>query len=278
VSQQIIAAHKHVYSEKPLALTREEGQQILAAAREKGVRVGCAPDTFLGAGGQTCRRLIDSGVIGEPIATVAFMANHGHESWHPNPSFYYQPGGGPMLDMGPYYLTALVNLLGPITSVSAMSKRSFAQRIAQHANVKGQVISVDVDTHIGGTIQFASGVITTLVMSFDVWTHHLPCIEIYGTEGTLVVPDPNQFAGMITVWDTRKREWREEALMSRGDMQRGVGVADMARAIRRGEAHRASGDLAYHVLDAMAAFEDSARQKQHIALTSTIERPQPFLF
>ncbi|HLA42303.1 MAG TPA: Gfo/Idh/MocA family oxidoreductase, partial [Aggregatilineales bacterium] len=269
VNHQVIAAGKHVYGEKPLALTRAEGRQILEAAQAKGVRVGCAPDTFLGAGGQTCRKIIDSGAIGEPIAAIAMMASHGPENWHPNPFFYYQPGGGPMLDMGPYYLSFLVYLMGAITGVSATTKRTFAERVAGHESIRGQVIPVDVNTHAAGTVTFASGAIGTIIMSFDVWKHNLPRIEIYGTEGSLSVPDPNRFDGTAQVWDRKSGEWHDAPMVGRDDVQRGIGVADMARAIQNSEPHRLSGALAYHVLDAMEAFEDSSREQRHITLTST---------
>lgn len=274
VSQQIIDAGKHVYVEKPLALTRDEGHKVLEAAQSKGVRIGCAPDTFLGAGGQTCRQVIDRGDIGTPIAATAFMVNHGHESWHPNPSFYYQPGGGPMFDMGPYYLTALVNLLGSIQTISAITGKSFDERIAEHENVKGQVIPVNVNTHVAGTIGFKNQAIATIIMSFDIWQHKLPCIEIYGTEGTLIVPDPNIFGGEVKLWNTKHQEWLTIPHVGRSDVQRGAGVTDMARSIRENTPHRASGNLAYHILDAMQAFDESSEQGKHIVLESHVSRPE----
>jgi len=266
VSHQIIDAGKHVYVEKPLALNREDGKKVLEAAHAKGVRVGCAPDTFLGAGGETARQVIQDGEIGTPIAATAFMAIPGHESWHPNPSFYYQPGGGPMFDMGPYYLTALVNLMGPMQTVSAMNKRSYNERIAQHESIKGQVIPVNIDTHVAGTIGFANGAIATIIMSFDIWQHKLPCIEIYGTKGSLVVPDPNTFGGDVLLWQPSNPDWQIVEPIGHADVQRGIGVAEMARAIQAGAEHRASGDLAYHVLDAMQAFDESSEEQRHIAL------------
>jgi predicted dehydrogenase len=277
VSHQIIEAGKHVYVEKPLTLNRIKAQKILESAQNRGVRVGCAPDTFLGAGGQTSRRVIDRGDIGTPVAATAFWACHGHESWHPNPTFYYQPGGGPMFDMGPYYLTALVNLLGPIQTISAMTKRSFNTRIAEHESIQGQEIPVHVDTHVAGTMSFVDGTIATIVMSFDLWTHHLPCIEIYGTKGTLIVPDPNRFGGDVKVWTTENQAWQRVEPVGRSDVQRGIGVADMARAIVANEPHRASGELAFHVLDAMQAFDESAAQQKHIALSSEPVKPAVFV-
>jgi len=273
VSRQIIDAGKHVYLEKPLALNRDDGLKVLQDAQENGVRVGCAPDTFLGAGGQTCRDVIDRGDIGQPVAATAFMVGHGHESWHPNPAFYYQQGGGPLFDMGPYYLTALVNLLGAMESVSAMTKRGFSERIAEHENVKGQVIPVQVDTHCAGNIRFANGTIATMIMSFDVWQHQLPVIEIYGTEGTLIVPDPNTFGGDVMLWQKSNPSWQKVEPITQDTLQRGAGVADMARAITTGTAHRVNGELAYHVLDAMQAFGESSTAGRHITLKSEVTRP-----
>lgn len=273
VSLQIIAAGKHVYSEKPLALNREDGKRILEAARFAGVRVGCAPDTFLGGGLQTVHDLIDAGTIGKPIAATAFMISHGPDSWHPNPFFYFVPGGGPMLDMGPYYLTALVDLLGPMRRIAASTSRAFDLRIAGAENVRGQEIPVSVDTHSTGTIDFASGAVATIIMSFDIWKPYGPHLEIYGTEGSIRAPDPNTFGGEVQVWTPGTKEWTSVPLTARTDVQRGIGVADMARAIQNGGDHLASGALAYHVLDAMLAFDDSSAQERHIHLESTVTRP-----
>ena len=270
-----IAAGKHVHSEKPFALSREDGQKILDAAKAKGVLVGCAPDTFLGGGQQTCRKLIDDGWIGRPVAATAFMAGHGHESWHPDPQFYYKAGGGPMLDMGPYYLTALVNLLGPIKRVTGSSKTTFPQRTITSQPHYGEVIDVDVTTHLAGVMDFASGAVGTIIMSFDIWSHTLPRIEIYGSEGTLSVPDPNTFRGPAKVRRAGSDEWLEVPLTYSDDVGRGIGVADMAYAIQSGRQNRVSGALAYHVLDVMLAVDDASHTGQHIQIQSTVERPAP---
>jgi predicted dehydrogenase len=277
VSLQVLGAGKHVYIEKPLALNRTDGKKVLDLAAENGLRVGCAPDTFLGAGGQTCRKVIDENRIGRPVAATAFLAIPGHESWHPNPSFYYSAGGGPMLDMGPYYLTALVNLLGPMKKVVAFTSRSRDERIAQHESIKGQKVPVTIDTHLAGTIEFESGAIATVITSFDVWKHNLPRIEIYGTEGSLSVPDPNIFGGDVTIWKPATKEWESVELLAGAEYLRGAGVADMARSIKANEPHRASGQLAYHILDAMLAFEESSTQNEFIELSSKIYRPEAWI-
>jgi predicted dehydrogenase len=279
VSLKAIAAGKSVYSEKPLALTREDGQKIVQAAKEKGVLVGCAPDTFLGGGLQTCRKLIDDGWIGAPVAATAFMLGHGPESWHPNPDFFYKVGGGPMFDMGPYYLTALVHLLGPVKRMTGSARISFPQRFATSDKLPpelyGHAIDVEIPTHVAAVLDFASGPVATLITSFDVWSHTLPRIEIYGTEGSLSVPDPNTFRGPVKLRRAGADEWSDIPLSHSADVERGIGVADMAYALRFGRPHRASGDLAYHVLDLMHAVHDASASGQHVNVSSTVERPAP---
>lgn len=275
VSTAAIAAGKHVYSEKPLTVTRVLGQEVLAAAREKGVLVGCAPDTFLGGGLQTCRKLIDDGAIGEPVAAVAFMISHGPEAWHPNPAIFYQLGAGPMLDMGPYYLTALINLLGAVQRVTGSTRISFAERIATSEARYGERLTVEVPTHVTGVLDFVSGAIATLLITFDVWHSTLPRLEIYGSAGTLLVPDPNTFGGPVRLRRMGEAEWSEVPLTHSADVGRGIGVADMASAMQSGRPHRANGDMAYHVLELMEAFEVSSQSGRHIQVESRCERPLP---
>jgi predicted dehydrogenase len=274
-----IAAGKHVHSEKPLALTREDGQRILQAAKEKAVLVGCAPDTFLGGGLQTARKLLDDGWIGRPVAATAFFIGHGPEAWHPNPDFFYKVGGGPMFDVGPYYLTALVHLLGSVKRVTGSTQISFPQRFATSSQLPpelyGHAIDVEIPTHVAGVMDFHSGPVATVITSFDIWSHNLPRIEIYGTEGTLNVPDPNIFGGPVRVRRAGADQFSEIPLSSSDQVGRGIGVADMAYAIQTGRPLRASGALAYHVLDLMHAFHDSSENGQHVQVQSQVERPAP---
>ena len=275
VSKAIIESGKHVHVEKPLCLTREQGRELLTLAAAKGLRVGCAPDTFLGGAHQTCRKLIDDGWIGTPIAAQAFMIGRGHESWHPAPEFYYKAGGGPMFDMGPYYLTALVNLLGGLRRVTGSARKTFPTRTITSEPLKGTVIDVDVPTHIAGVMDFESGVVGTLVTSFDVYgAPHGSPITVFGTEGTLQVPDPNGFGGSVKVKTARSSEFVEVPLThGYSGNNRGVGAADLAQAVRTGRAHRTSGALAFHVLEAMWGFHDASDTGAHYEMTSKIERP-----
>lgn len=277
VNLRALEAGKHVYVEKPFAVEREEAQEVLALAAKKGLYVGSAPDTFLGGGIQTSMKLIRDGWIGTPIGATAFMVCGGHESWHPAPEFYYQKGGGPMFDMGPYYLTALVAMLGPITRVTGSARVSYPERTITSAPKYGQKVKVEVPTHIAGVMDFASGPIGTLLTSFDVkGGSSLPRIEVYGSSGTLLVPDPNGFGGEIKLWQAGANEWSSIPLAyGYADNARGVGAADMAKAIVTGRKHRASGELAYHVLEAMHGFHDSSNQGAHYVMKSTCDHPEP---
>ncbi|MBO2945328.1 Gfo/Idh/MocA family oxidoreductase [Paenibacillus sp. F411] len=255
-----LEAGKHVYVEKPLTLTLEQGRQVLETAAAKGLYVGGAPDTFLGAGLQTALKLLKDGVIGRPVSATAFMMGRGHEHWHPDPEFYYAKGGGPMFDMGPYYLTALVQLMGPIRTVAGMTSKAFEKRVITSEKKKGAEIPVEIPTHVTGTLAFESGAIATMITSFDIFGgSSLPPIEVHGTQGSLRVPDPNSFGGTVQYKKLGDEEWTEvpliEGMAANG---RGLGPADMAQAILEGRRHQASGELAYHVLEAMWAFHLSS--------------------
>ncbi len=273
IALQAIGAGKSVYGEKPLALNTAEAREMLSAANAAGVVIGCAPDTVLGTGIQTARKAIDDGLIGAPIAATAVMVVPGHERWHPNPDFYYRPGGGPLLDMGPYYLTALVTLLGPVTSVIGASSRTRPTRTIGSGARQGQTIPVAVDTHITGILTHASGALTTLVMSFDAVATRSANIEIHGETGTLAVPDPNHFSGDVQIQTLNDKAW-VTLPVSAGytNASRGVGIADLA-ATPAGDSPRAGGVLAYHVLDTMEAILNSAQIGHAMHVPSTVARP-----
>ena len=273
VALKAIAAGKHVYGEKPLAATTAEAREVLDAAREAGVVVGCAPDTVLGTGIQTARAAIDEGLIGAPVAATATMVTPGHERWHPNPDFYYQPGGGPLLDMGPYYVTALVTLLGPVVSVVGAASHTRAERTIGSGPRQGERIPVTTDTHVTGVLVHASGALSTLVMSFDAVKTKSPNIEIHGERGSLAVPDPNYFHGDVQIFGLGRDDW-ETLPVSAGYIGagRGYGIADLA-STPEGQEPRAGGALAYHVLEVMESLLDSAHRGQAVAVRSTVERP-----
>ncbi|MGQ9656460.1 MAG: Gfo/Idh/MocA family protein [Fimbriimonadales bacterium] len=276
LNKAALEAGKHVYCEKPFGIDRHEARTVLKLAQRKGLYVGCAPDTVLGAGIQTCLHLIRAGAIGEPVGASAFMLSPGHEHWHPNPEFFYQVGGGPMLDMGPYYITTLVTLLGAAHGVAGVSRITRPVRTITSEPKRGQTITVETPTHITGAIEFENGAVATVIMSFDVWAHRLPCIEVYGTEGTLGVPDPNGFGGPVLLRKAGESEWREMPLTHPyAEQYRSLGLAEMIRAIGEGRPNRLNGQLAYHVLDIMLSFNDSSEAGVHLALKSTCTPPAP---
>ena len=277
VDMLALKAGKHVYSEKPFGLNREVAYEVIKYGKEHNLMVGCAPETFLGGGIQTCRKLIDEGWIGDPVGATAFMMGHGHESWHPDPEFYYQFGGGPMFDMGPYYLTALVSTIGPVAKVAGATNISFPTRTITSEKKFGNIIDVEVPTYVNGTLTFANGAIGTIITTFDTWDSQLPRIEIYGSLGTLSVPDPNGFGGPIYYKKPGMKSWQEvPVLFGYQNNSRGIGVSDMAQSIIDGRTHRAHGDMAFHVLDIMQAIHESNDQEKVIRLTSTFNRPAPF--
>ena len=274
VGLRAIEAGKHVYSEKPLGIVFAEGKKLVEAAKAKNLRVGSAPDTFLGGSHQTARRIVDEGALGQLIGGTAYFMCPGHERWHPNPAFYYEAGGGPMLDMGPYYITDLVNLLGPVAKVSGFGTKLRDTRTITSKDRNGEIIPVHVPTHVSGTLVFHNGAVVQVTMSFDVAGHkHVP-LEIYGTEASLIVPDPNHFGGQIQLLE-KGGEWTDIATdmpYAEGNY-RSIGLADMAHAIIEGRPHRCNGDLALHVLEVMEAFETSSTSGRVIDITTPAERP-----
>jgi predicted dehydrogenase len=279
VSRTCLEAGKPVFSEKPLGIDLEEGRSLVELANEKGLRLGCAPDTFLGAGLQAARTAIDRGMIGEPIAANGFMLGFGPEWWHPNPESFYLPGAGPLFDMGPYYLTALVHLLGPARSISGSAKIGIAERVVHAKGRVGDVVQATTPTHVSSMIDFVSGASATLVTSFDVKATRFRNIEVYGTEGTLALPDPNTFGGPLKIRNILADDWREIPLPTPNvPQQRGIGLADMLSATSAKRPHRASAELALHVLELMSSTLRSSDEGRRIDLTTTCERPAPMRF
>ncbi len=277
VNLMALAAGKHAYCEKPLAVCREDGEKQVALAKEKGLLLGGAPDTFLGGGIQTCRKLIDDGWIGDVVAVNASMRCHGHESWHPGPAFYYQKGGGPMFDMGPYYLTCLVNLVGAVESVMAYTRVTFPQRLITSQPLRGTLVDVEVPTHIAGLMKFESGAIGTLTTTFDVYDDHQACVEVFGSRGSLLVPDPNGFGGPVKLLREGQNAYEEVPVVyGYRENSRGVGVADLCRALREGGTPRANCAQTFHVLDLMCAFHESSDSGREVSLQKGFVR-QPAL-
>ena len=279
IATRAIEAGKHTYAEKPLGIDRDEAAKMLAAAQQKKLRVGCAPDTFMGAGIQTARKVIEEGLIGKPVAFTAFMMGRGHESWHPSPEFYYEKGGGPMFDMGPYYLTALLNLLGPVKRITGMTGIQIPQRTITSEPKKGKTITVETPDHVTGLVEFENGAIGTIVQSFAMrfaeQVGNKQPIIVFGIDGTLRVPDPNQFDGPVHVRLADEPEWREVPHAFVAGYGRSVGLADMAYAIRSGRKHRCSAEQAFAVLDLMAGFQDSSDAGKHVTPRTRYEKPAP---
>jgi predicted dehydrogenase len=273
VALKAIAAGKDVYGEKPLAADTEQARRVLDAAAAAGVRVGCAPDTVLGTGTQTARQAIDEGAIGTPVAATATMVTPGHERWHPDPDFYYVPGGGPLLDMGPYYISSLVTLLGPVTTVIGAAARPRTERVIGSGARAGEAIPVLTDTHVTGVMIHASGALSTLLMSFDVVATRAANIEVHGSSASLIVPDPNRFDGDVRRRGLDDADWQTLPVSAgHRDSGRGYGLAEMATTAR-GTELRAGGQIAFHVLDVMESLLAAARSGQSVTVRSSCERP-----
>ena len=298
VTKAALEHGKHVFSEKPLAADMEEGDELVALAEEKGLLMGGAPDTFMGAGIQTVRKLVDDGYIGDIVAANCAMICHGHETWHPDPEFYYKRAGGPMMDMGPYYVTALVQLIGEAKGVIGMTKKTFPERIITSEPHYGEKINVDIDTHLTGSIAFANGAVAQICTTFDV--HYAPgaqCrFELYGTKGTICVPDPNTFGGPVLVYrpeDQVSGQAIDPGLMAHNAPQyytgykevpllfdynensRALGLSDMCKALRTGRDFRANCQQQYHVLEILTSFEKSSREGRYIPLKTHYTRTAP---
>ena len=271
VATAVIRAGKHVWNEKPLALDRVSGQSLLDDAEAAGLLVGCAPDTFLGAGLQTACRLIEQGLIGTPLTALALLQLPGPESWHPNPAFLYAAGAGPLFDVGPYYLTALVQVFGSVSSVAALGSKARARRVIGSGPKAGEEFDVAVPSHVSALAQFESGQSAQGIFSFD---SALPrtLLEVNGTEATMLFPDPNYFDGEIAIRRRDSEDWETVASTTALSF-RGTGVLDMARALREGRPHRAQGLLGYHVLDTMIAIAESVESRAFVDVASSVDKP-----
>ena len=293
VTKEALLHGKHVYSEKPLAVDMEEADELVSLAEEKGLRLGGAPDTFMGAGIQTAREIIDKGLLGDIVGGTCAMICHGHETWHPDPEFYYKRGGGPMLDMGPYYVTALVQLLGEAKGVMGMTKKTFPQRTITSTQHYGEVVDVDVDTHLTGCIEFANGAIVQMCTTFDVYGSQNR-FEIYGTKGSMVVPDPNCFGGPVLLYipEDQAAAPKVDPALIKGSKRpdfydpykefpilfdypensRALGLADMCKALVTEREHRANYKQQHHVLEILTSFSKSCEEKRYIELKTKYDR------
>jgi predicted dehydrogenase len=293
VSHAALSAGKHVFGEKPITVEANDAATLVAEASRRDLKLGCAPDTFLGGGGRTAREFVDTGRIGKVLYGTCFLMSHGMEHWHPDPTFFFKPGGGPILDMGPYYLAALINLLGPVASVQGRASAGFATRlVTSKGPMNGKTIAVDAPTTVMSLLHFESGADIIFAMSWDVWKHGHPPIELYGTEGSLRVPDPNFFGGAVQYtekggdWisvpaDDRpfgKPNWRSPNWADHIPSQanyRCLGIAELASAVLRGTPHRSSGALASHALEVKHAILKAGADGGEIAVRSRVERPAP---
>jgi predicted dehydrogenase len=285
VSKKVLDAGKHVYSEKPFVLSVKEGLDLKKRAEKKGLRIGSAPDTFLGGAHQLARNLIDTGKVGKITSGTCFVMSHGMEHWHPNPDFFFQPGAGPVLDIGPYYVTNLIQLIGPVKQVAAVTTTPAKERTILSKPRKGEKIAVNTPTTIHAILEFENGAVVTLNTSWDVWTHNHAPMELYGEAGTLFVSDPNFFGGNLSYTEAGKvvkklPKWEhpfavanEKHSMGMMANYRTAGLADMALAISEGRPHRCSMELALHAVDVMTSILKSGESGKFVATQTTCERP-----
>ena len=281
VTKRILEAGKHAYSEKPLVLTLAEGEDLRNLAARKNLRIGSAPDTFLGGAHQQARAIIDEGKIGKIIGGTCHVMGHGMEAWHPNPDFFFKPGGGPVLDMGPYYITNLIQLVGPVKTVTAMASAAFPERTIGNGARLGEKLKVETPTNIHAVLQFANGAVITLGASWDVWVNKHVNMELYGEEASLFVPDPNFFGGPVEIGNadrtiTEVQAWDHPFGVPNQDTRanyRCAGLADMATAIDEGRQHRCNIDVAVHAVDVMTSILKSGAERRFVDLTTTCERP-----
>ncbi len=285
VSKSILEAGKHVYSEKPLVLTLEQGEELRRIAKEKNLSVGCAPDTFLGGAHQLARKYIDEGGIGRVTSGACYVMSPGMEMWHPNPDFFFLPGGGPILDLGPYYIANLINLIGPVKRVGAMTSMASPTRTITSEPRNGEVIPVKTPTTIQAILEFVNGATVTLTASWDVWSHRHANMELYGTEGSLYVPDPNFFGGVVEAsgkdkdikpldgWEHPFGIFNQESPQGPRANYRTAGLADMAMAIIEGRDARCSLDRTLHGVDVMTSILKSGEEGRFIELTTTCTQP-----
>ena len=270
-----VDAGKSVYNEKPLTVDRATANELLARAAERGLRVGSAPDIFLGEALQVARRAVDEGRIGQPVGAVALSVRAGPEDWHPNPGFFYQPGAGPLFDLGPYFVSALVFLLGSVRRVTSVARASFPERLIRGGPLAGTRIPVSTPTNVAGALDFTGGAVGLLLASFDVVASELPWLEIHGSEGTLILPDPGEYGGTVRFSGRGDTEWVELYRAPVHGDDRGIGAAEMAEAMRADRPHRASGELGRHVVDVLSSLLEASEAGRAIDLTTTCDRPAP---
>ena len=281
VSRAILKAGKHVYSEKPFVLSLAEAQELGDIAKAEGVRIGSAPDTFMGGSHQLARNLIDAGAIGKVTSGTAVVMSSGMEDWHPNPDFFFQKGGGPILDLGPYYICNLVQLLGPVQKVTSFTGMASDTRTIQNGPRNGETVPVETPTTIHSVLSFESGAIITLLASWDVWASNHPIMELYGSEGTMGVPDPNFFGGILTVTersgDPVEKSWDHPFSVPNFEETqanyRGAALADMALAIAEGRPHRCNDEFATHVVEVMTAILEAGETGTVMTMTTTCSKP-----